>query len=206
MLEKATVETAIKYITSFQALAPLVTLGLFFIQAVLPVFPYMILAGAAGMVFGFWKGFVLAWVGALAGACSAFWVSRWLGKEWFVGRINERYHLDLESVDPRYGFWMILIARIFPVVPTPFINVAAGVGGVRFSVFALSSALGKIPTAVIYTAIGYNLYRTRDLTQALVLIGFILIVSYFGINHFRHRFSICGPSLSPEEPIEPEEE
>ena len=63
MLEKATVETAIKYITSFQALAPLVTLGLFFIQAVLPVFPYMILAGAAGMVFGFWKGFVLAWVG-----------------------------------------------------------------------------------------------------------------------------------------------
>lgn len=193
-MEKTTVEATMRYISNFHGLAPLVTFGLFFIQAVLPLFPYMILAGAAGMLFGFWKGFLLAWLGALLGACVAFWISRALGKEWFVTRINERYRLDLEAIHPKYGFWGIVIARIFPVVPTPLINVAAGVGGVSFWTFLTSSALGKLPTAIVYTGMGYHLYRTGDINQTLMMLALILIISYLGISHFRSRISHTRPA------------
>lgn len=187
MVEKTSIEATMNYISKYRELAPLLTFGLFFVQAVLPVFPYMILAGAAGAIFGFWKGFLLSWLGALLGACVAFAISRRLGKEWFLARINERYQLDLESIDPKYGFWGIVIARIFPVVPTPLINVAAGIGGVSFWIFTVASAIGKLPTAIVYTGVGYHLYKTGDVLQTVVLLALLLIASYLGINHFRRK-------------------
>ncbi|NLU49491.1 MAG: TVP38/TMEM64 family protein [Syntrophomonadaceae bacterium] len=202
MVDSVTIDATVNYIRNYHALAPLVTFGLFFLQAVLPVFPYMILAGAAGMLFGFWEGFLLSWLGALLGACVAFQIARALGKDWFVARINERYQLDLEAVDPKYGFWGIVIARVFPVVPTPLINVAAGVGGVSFWVFTASSALGKLPTALIYTGIGYNLYRTHDIKQTLVLIALVLLISYVGISHFRGRISTLRRHARKREPAD----
>lgn len=206
MVENFTIDSAIKYIASFHAMAPLVALGLFFAQAILPLFPYMILAGAAGMIFGFWGGFALSWLGALLGACAAFWVSRALGKDWFVSRINKRYHFDLEAIDPKYGFWGIVIARIFPVVPTPIINVAAGVGGISFRVFVASSALGKLPTAIVYTGVGYHLYKTGNITETLLLVAIILGISFLGISHFRSRLLVKRSSSPPgEEEAESEE-
>jgi len=188
-----TLEATVRYISSFNGLAPAVAFGLFFIQAVIPLFPYMILAGAAGMIFGFWEGFLLSWSGALLGACAAFWISRALGKDWFVRRVNERCRLNLEAADPRYGFWGIVIARVFPVVPTPLINVGAGVGGVPFWVFTAASAVGKIPTAIVYTGLGYHLYKTRDLAETVLLLAIILIISYIGINYYRARFPFRKP-------------
>ncbi|NSW83419.1 MAG: TVP38/TMEM64 family protein [Syntrophothermus sp.] len=189
MIESFSMAEVTKYINNFHALAPGVAFGLFFIQAVFPVFPYVILAGAAGMLFGFWEGFLLAWLGALSGACAAFVMARHLGYDWFSRKMSERYRLDLESINPHYGFWSIVLARIIPVVPTPLINVAAGVGGVSFRIFTLASAIGKLPTALIYTGLGYHFYRTHDLVSTITGLVLVLAAGYLVVAYLRRNSS-----------------
>ncbi|MCR4401053.1 MAG: TVP38/TMEM64 family protein, partial [Syntrophomonadaceae bacterium] len=177
MGETVSLAEVLAWIRQWGALAPAVAFVLFAVQAMLPLFPYLLLAAAAGTAFGFPGGFLLAWLGALTGASMAYLACRWVGRDWLVGYVRGRFEVDLEAVDPRYGFWGILAARLFPVVPTPVINAAAGAGGVPFRVFLLSSAVGKLPTALIYSGIGYHLSLTGNLARTLVLLAAAIAAS-----------------------------
>ncbi|HHV15792.1 MAG TPA: TVP38/TMEM64 family protein [Gelria sp.] len=170
------VSMAIDYIRTFGILAPLVAFVLFMVQAALPVFPYVILAAAGGLLFGFKIGFLLAWLGALLGACLAYWICKLLGGDWAARKIKEQWGYDVKSMNGEMAFWSIVLARVVPVVPTPIINVAAALGGVPFWNFFFSSAIGKIPTAVLYTGLGVCLFRAQDIKLTLGIIAAIIFL------------------------------
>lgn len=167
---------------------------LFFIQAVAPIIPYMIIAGAAGMVFGYLGGFMLAWLGALAGAWFLYWLSKTLARDYFISLIKDKYDFDLKNIDSRRLFTILLISRIFPVVPTPIINIGSGISGVSLKTFIISSGLGKLPWAIIYVALGNYLMTSGNLKATLAIVAIILVVSFIGMHHYgkqlplrRHR-------------------
>jgi len=168
------------YIKSFGLLAPAVAFGLFVIQAVLPVFPYIILAAAGGILFGFKMGFLLAWSGALVGACLAYWLCKFMGTDWVIKIVQSRFGYNLRRINPEMAFWSIIVARIVPIVPTPMINIAAALGGISFWVFFLSSAIGKIPSAVLYTGLGLCLFEIRDIKLTLGILSLIIITAMIG--------------------------
>ncbi|MEA4925114.1 MAG: VTT domain-containing protein [Syntrophomonadaceae bacterium] len=178
----------ILYINGFGIFAPLVAFVLFILQAILPVFPYVILAAAGGILFGFKLGVLLSWLGALTGACIAYWMCRALGYSQFLQRFYTRMGYDVRQLDSSMAFWTIIVARIIPIVPTPLINAAAALGGVSFPNFVVSSAIGKIPSAVLYTGLGLALFNTKDIPTFLLIIGltllFFLLVKYQGKKMF----------------------
>ncbi len=176
----ANITTLTSYIKTFGIMAPAVAFGLFVVQAALPVFPYVILAAAGGILFGFKIGFFLSWSGALFGACLAYWVCRLLGFEWAQQKLNKWFGYDVNRTNAGIAFWTIVIARVVPVVPTPLINVAAAVGGVSFWNFFFSSAIGKVPSAVLYTGLGLALFKTQDIKLALIILGVILTLVALG--------------------------
>lgn len=167
------------YIQSFGLLAPAIALGLFIIQAALPLFPYIIMATACGLLFGFQTGFLLAWIGALLGACLVFWLCRLLGADWISSRIESHFGYKIQKIDSETAFWSIILARIIPIVPTPIINIASALSGVSFRTFFLSSAIGKIPTAILYTGLGLCLFKTQDVKLALSILAVIIILAFF---------------------------
>jgi uncharacterized membrane protein YdjX (TVP38/TMEM64 family) len=189
------VSMVINYIRAFGILAPLVAFVLFMVQAALPVFPYIVLAAAGGLLFGFKLGFLLSWLGALAGACLAYWICKLLGGEWAARKIKERWGYDVKRVNGEMAFWTIVLARVVPVVPTPIINVAAALGGVPFWNFFFSSAIGKIPSAVLYTGLGICLFQTRDIKLTLSIIAAILALVAVGRYMTKKgRFSLSSSS------------
>ncbi|MEA1959990.1 MAG: TVP38/TMEM64 family protein [Bacillota bacterium] len=183
----SSIESTVLYIQSFGVYGPIVAFILFFVQAIAPIIPYMIFAGAAGMIYGNWIGFLLAWSGALIGACFLFLLSKQLGGNILIKKIQARYDFNLQEIDDKYIFWVLLMCRIFPVVPTPLINIGSGLAGVCFNVFALSSGLGKIPWAIAYVALGNYFINSHNFVNTLLIIAGILIFSAIGIHVFRHR-------------------
>lgn len=168
------------YLKEFGFLAPAVAFILFVVQAALPVFPYIILASVGGLLFGFELGVFLSWSGALVGACLAYWVCRLSASDWVINIIERKFNYDVREVDGELAFWSIVIARVIPVVPTPLINVVAALSGVSFWNFFFSSAIGKIPSAVLYTGLGIALFNTQDIKMTLLIIGAILTLAIVG--------------------------
>ncbi|HEX3011385.1 MAG TPA: TVP38/TMEM64 family protein [Syntrophomonadaceae bacterium] len=184
------IESTVAYLRSFGIYSPIVAFVLFFIQAVIPIIPYIILAGAAGMIFGKLSGFMLAWLGAFTGALFLYYISRWLGGNRIVCWMEKKYKFDLKNVNQKNIFWVLFISRIFPIVPTPIINVGSGLGGVSFGIFGLSSALGKLPWAIIYVLLGDYLLKSKNLINTLMFLILIIIVSIIGLYYFKKRIPI----------------
>lgn len=187
-MDFTTIHAAVDYIRGYGIFAPAAAFVLFFVQAIFPVFPYFILAGAAGLVFGFWEGFLLSWSGALSGACLAFLVIRLTEWDWLRQRLRTVFKRDIAEVTPFMGFWGIVLARIFPVVPTPLINFVSGISSIPFRVFLVASALGKIPTALLYTGLGNHMLVTEDINGTLLLLGGVIMAGYAGMRLVRRRF------------------
>lgn len=177
------------YVQHFGVWAPAVTFILFVIQAALPVFPYIILAAGGGMLFGFKVGVLLAWSGALTGACLCYWVCRLVGYNSLSQWLFAHYGYNLEKHKPSTAFWSIVISRVLPFVPTPLINAVAALGGVSFPNFLLASAIGKIPTAVLYTGLGLALFNAKDVDTILLIIVAAIIL-LLGIKRIARKFSV----------------
>lgn len=139
------------------------------------------------MVFGRLIGFLLAWVGALSGACFLFWISGTLGKQFFTKKLKKRFNFDIRKQEDKNIFILILLSHIFPVVPTPVINIGSGISGVPFRIFFSSSALGKIPWAIIYASMGNYLVQTQNVINTLIMIAIVFLISFLGISCFRRK-------------------
>lgn len=132
--------------------APVAFVGGYAVWSLLPV-PKNVVTVVAGGLFGFLPGAVLAWLGAMLGALAAFGIARRLGRE----GVNTLLRGRLRQVDARLhdrGLLAVLTVRLVPVLPFTAINYGAGVTAVTRRDYALGTALGMLPGALAYAAIG----------------------------------------------------
>lgn len=116
---------------------------------------------AGGVLFGPLWGTVLAVVGATLGAFGAFAVARRLGREQVEALAGGR----LGQVDrwlERQGFVAVLYLRLVIVVPFNLLNYVAGVTGVRRRDYVVATALGIVPGAFAYAALGEGAVAALD--------------------------------------------
>lgn len=185
MIDFSSVDQTVGYLNGFGLLTPVVAVSLFTAQTVLPIFPFLVLAGAAGIVFGFWKGVLVAWIGSMLGTCFTFWLVRLTGWDWLHKKIYNKYDINISDVNPWVGFLTVFFGRMFPVVPAQIINIAAGMSGLNFWVFALASGTGKLPVVMFYTGLGNHLIKTRDITGTAVALIVVTLGSYLAAKLIR---------------------
>jgi uncharacterized membrane protein YdjX (TVP38/TMEM64 family) len=118
--------------------------------------PGSILTAAAGVLFGTVLGAALSVAGATAGAIAAFLIARRLGRR-DVERIARGRVGRLDRWLERRGFLAVLYLRLIPVVPFNALNYVAGATGVRLPEYALATAIGIVPGAFAYAALGSSL-------------------------------------------------
>lgn len=114
---------------------------------------------AGGFLFGLWPGVLWNVAAATAGACLLFLVVRaGLGMhlaarldaaEGWIGRIKAG--LD------RNQWSMLFLLRLLPIVPFFAANLIPALLGVGFWRFAVTTFLGIMPAALVFTAVGAGL-------------------------------------------------
>jgi uncharacterized membrane protein YdjX (TVP38/TMEM64 family) len=141
-----------------------------------PVVPYPVAGGIIGAAFGPVLGGIVTWFGSAAASILMFAMVRYGFRDWGMKLLHERPVLDkLTAMFERHAFLAILVARLVPVVPSILVNVYAALSRVSFPVYAIASAVGKIPAMLLFASAGSRLLsEPRQAAVMLLVYGLFL--------------------------------
>ncbi|MFC4100659.1 TVP38/TMEM64 family protein [Paenibacillus xanthanilyticus] len=147
--------------------------GMAVLFALFPVLPYPIVGGVLGAAYGPALGGLLTWIGSWLASMIMFILVRRVYREWGE-RVLRRHGRagKLTVLFERNAFLAILFARLIPFVPSVLANAYAALSQVRLSVYAAASALGKIPSMLLFALLG-----DRAMTEPS---GVVLVVLIYG--------------------------
>ena len=139
------------------AVAGFVTLYTVIVAFSLPGATLATLTG--GFLFGLFPGVVFNILAATCGAAGLFLAARWGLGDWLARRLDNsegRVQRIKRGIDDNQWSMLFLI-RLLPVVPFFVANLLPALLGVPFHRFVISTALGIVPGALIYTSVGAGL-------------------------------------------------
>ena len=157
--------------------------ALFYGAATAVAIPSAPFALAGGVIFGLLPGIAVGWVGAMLGAAGGYWLARGLGKD-TVCRALGKHRTMLDKLDDLNGFLPLLRLRLIPVLPLGVVNVMAGLTGMDFRAYLAATAIGILPSTVVYVYFADALFSRNGGTQQMALArialasGLLLLLSF----------------------------
>ena len=118
----------------------------------IPIAP---LSLAAGFALGPIVGWLVALAGCALGSCAAFLVGRGIAHH-----AVERLAARVPAIAPvrravgSHGFRVVLLLRLAPVMPIPFLNHVLGATPLALRSFLLATLLGSAPNALVFASVG----------------------------------------------------
>jgi uncharacterized membrane protein YdjX (TVP38/TMEM64 family) len=82
-----------EYLCSFGSWSIVITIILFIIMTFTIVFPFMILSGASGIIYGLFWGTIISWSGEVIGAIFMFIFARYFFRQSIIGWITKSRYL-----------------------------------------------------------------------------------------------------------------
>lgn len=148
------------------------------LQAVIAPLPSFLITAANGLIFGVFWGSVISWSGAMFGALVSFMMSRL-----FYKSISERvqsHKKGIEYIDrlsSRYGFRVVLTARLLPFISFDFISYAAGLSSMKVRSFMLATGIGMLPGTIVYTVFGSEMGRLKEYSEKLFTYSVLSVIA-----------------------------
>jgi len=171
-------------------LAPILYVPLFVVANF--VIPWVILAGAAGLLFGTAGGTALALAGVTLASLTQMTLARWLAAG-HHGRLLPQRTKRIENFLTDNGSIAVMESRIVPVLPWGLVNYSAGLTRLTYRDMALGTVIGGAPKVFGYTALGGHL---DDLTSPEAITAVVLLV-LFGLGGALFAWRQIGASPSP---------
>jgi uncharacterized membrane protein YdjX (TVP38/TMEM64 family) len=188
------------YLRSHGVWAPVASLFLMLVQAVVAPVPAILVAFANGLAFGVMWGGLLTVAGQTLAAAVCFWIARALGR----GPVEAlSTSLGLETADrwlTRWGPRGIIVLRLVPGISFDVISYGAGLTGIRFTPFLMATALGVTPQAFLYA------YLIREAPQSAWAFyalswGIVAIIGLIAIVRVKRQGQIA---VQPKRQSQPE--
>ena len=172
----------------------LVFFVVYVLAAALSIPGAVILTLAAGAMFGLALGLLLVSFASSVGALLAFWVSRYLLRDF----IQKRFGKMLQPVNDglaKDGTFYLLTLRLVPVFPFWLINLLMGLTTLGARQFYIVSQIGMLAGTAVYVNAGTQLAAidsTRDVLSAgllgsLALLGVFPLVAKFIVGALQKR-------------------
>lgn len=173
------VEVIVGYIRSFGVYAVLVSFLLMIFQSVAAPLPAFLITFANAAIWGWWKGALLSWSSAMAGAMLCFYIARIFGRD-AVEKLTSKYAMDsIDGFFEKYGKHTILICRLLPFVSFDFVSYAAGLTAIGIIPFLIATGIGQLPATIVYSYVGGMLTGSVKMVVTALLITFALFTFVF---------------------------
>jgi uncharacterized membrane protein YdjX (TVP38/TMEM64 family) len=138
------------------------------VGAVLIHLPEIVLIALGGVLFGSVNGFLLGWIGSVAGSTCSFLIARYFMRDAVRRALLSRFG-RIQAIDDRLarrGFRTILVLRLVLFMAPP-LNWAIGVTRVRLRDYVLGSALGVVPCIAVTSYAADTVSQAGSLTARL---------------------------------------
>ncbi|WP_349407419.1 TVP38/TMEM64 family protein [Pseudalkalibacillus sp. SCS-8] len=182
LLTSDSLDHVVVYVQSWGILAPLISIGLMIFQAVAAPIPAFLVTSTNGLLFGLLWGTIISWTGAMLGALVAYYLAKKLGYEYVKKKVSNSHLIHkLDHLNGKYAFWIVLFARLIPVVSFDLISFAAGLAGMKMRTFLLSTGIGMLPATIAYTVLGHDMKEIETFNERmLIIIGILGILTIIG--------------------------
>lgn len=180
----------VSMIRSWGIWAPILSIILMILQAIIAPIPSFLITGANGIVFGVFWGIVISWIGAMFGAAITYYLARLLGEE-FVKKKEKNSNLlkMVSEMSDKKGYKVVFIARLLPFISFDFISYAAGLSTMKAWKFFLATALGMIPGTILYVFFGRQILVLSQYSLLFTLLFIGLIIIYIVISFYKNQKS-----------------
>jgi uncharacterized membrane protein YdjX (TVP38/TMEM64 family) len=149
-----------EYLEALGSWAPLVSILMMVLQALVAPVPLSVIALANGLVFGVAGGTIISVVGYIVGALLSFAIARTFGRttvERMMGKANQRFPVA-KWLD-RYGIWALFLVRLLPGMPSDLMSFVAGLGRMSVTTYVTVTIAGFLPQAFLYALVGDQALR-----------------------------------------------
>lgn len=160
------------------------------IESFFPPIPLIAIVTANLLVFGYFLGALISWIGTVIGTIGVFFfVQRFLLHRF------DHFRMKHPKVDHSFvwikekGFIPIVVLYIFPLTPSFMVSGLAALAGVKRKDFVFSVIIGKFFMILSLSAIGYSFesFFTKPLISLGILggaLGVTLIAKGY-LSHFQ---------------------
>jgi uncharacterized membrane protein YdjX (TVP38/TMEM64 family) len=150
----ATVEHLRSTMLSYGLWAVGISIGLMVAQAIIAPLPMNVVTITNALVFGPIWGSLLSWFSTVLGASLCFFLSKKFGKPFARKIVGSTPIEKAEVFFRKYGLHAMFLVRMMPFVPFDAVSYGAPLVGVPFSRFLLATAVGIIPSILVYSYLG----------------------------------------------------
>lgn len=166
------------FVASYGAYAAALSFLLMILQSIIAPLPAFLITFANANLFGWWKGAILSWSSAMAGAAICFYIARILGRD-VAEKLTSRSGLAQIDTFLKIRKNTILICRLLPFVSFDIVSYAAGLTSMSFSSFFIATGIGQLPATIVYSYVGGMLTGGAKLFVTGLLIIFALSALIF---------------------------
>ena len=181
MSEWFTVENIENLASQYRTLGgPFIGLLLPFLEAFLPFLPLVVFVVANASAFGLWLGFLLSWLGSVAGSYAVFLIVRHFGRHpklrFLTGgkKVQKLIKwVDLNGISP------LFVLLCFPFTPSVLVNIVAGLSHIRKEFYLIVLLAGKFVMILGMSVLGYDLKALLTSPVRLVIAVVAIIILWW---------------------------
>jgi uncharacterized membrane protein YdjX (TVP38/TMEM64 family) len=165
-------------ILSWGVAAPLMSIFLMTMQAVIAPLPAFLITATNSLVFGVYWGVVISWIGAMCGALVSFMISHLFYNSFSKRILSHKKGIEyLERLESKYGFRVILTARLLPFISFDLISYAAGLSSIKVRSFVVATGIGMLPATIVYTMFGFEMEKLKEYSDKLFTFSVLAVLA-----------------------------
>jgi uncharacterized membrane protein YdjX (TVP38/TMEM64 family) len=167
-----------------------------------PGLPFTVVAG---VLFGTVLGSFVSWMGGMLSGAIGYWIARTVGHDVIV-RWLKRYKRADSAVANARDFAGMLRLRLIPVLPLGTVNFVGGLARAPFGSYMAATAIGVIPSTVIYCYFADSLLEgvgngRGEALRSLIIASVLLILLSLTPKFLNRRDKLA--EANPVEPAQP---
>ena len=184
-------------IQGYGALAPVIYMVVYTVAPAL-FLPGLPITIAGGILFGPFWGVVYTITSATAGACLAFFISRYIARDWVDKKLKSPRWRRLDQGVEKHGWKIVAFTRLIPLFPFNLLNYAFGLTKIKFFHYALTTFVCMLPACIafiVFSSSLLDLFKGNVSLEFIVGLGLVILVSFIPL--FYNRYKIKKGSVDP---------